>query len=193
MILLLDNFDSFTYNLVHYFGQLGVDCAVFRNNESLDVITAQEYDAVVLSPGPESPQKAGNLMEVLRYYQNKLPILGICLGHQAIGELFGAELVKAQRPMHGKVSEIAHIEDDLFKGIPDRFKVVRYHSLILKKLPPCIKATSTTDLGEVMSITHTSLPICGLQFHPEAIMTEFGLNLLSNWIISWNSNKNMIQ
>ncbi len=182
MILLLDNFDSFTYNLVDYFGQLNIECDVLRNDLPLEKIKAGNYHGVVLSPGPENPQKAGNLMAVLEHYELKLPILGICLGHQAIGEYFGAELVKAEKPMHGKISEIICTDQGMFGGVPPKTEIVRYHSLILRDLPPSLVSTATTAKGEIMAIKHLSLPIWGLQFHPEAILTTFGLKMLENWV-----------
>lgn len=181
MILLLDNFDSFTYNLVDYFHRIGVESRVFRNNESLDILTKEEYQAVVLSPGPETPYKAGNLMKVLAYYCKKVPVLGICLGHQAIGMHFGAELEKGKRPMHGKISKINLHPHYLWDGIASPTKVVRYHSLVINKLPEDLEILAETDETEVMAIQHKFLPVCGLQFHPEAVLTENGLQMLRNW------------
>jgi anthranilate synthase component 2 len=182
MLLLLDNFDSFTYNLVDYFGQVGVECRVLRNDLPLSEITKYNYEAIVLSPGPESPEKAGNLMEVLEYYVGKLPILGICLGHQAIGQYFGASLEKASKPMHGKVSQInLQTEDLLFKGIPNSLEVVRYHSLILKDLKNGLESIAETMEEEVMIIRHEKYPIRGIQYHPEAVLTQFGLEMIRNW------------
>ncbi|PWJ44126.1 anthranilate synthase component II [Sediminitomix flava] len=187
MILLLDNFDSFTYNLVDYFGQLGVECKVFRNTTPIEEIIQYKYDAIVLSPGPETPKKAGNLLQVLEFYENKLPILGICLGHQAIGEYFGAKLVKGEKPMHGKISEIsADSTSILFKGLPQKFDVVRYHSLCLVDMPSTLKITAQTQDQTVMALEHGKLPICGLQFHPEAVLTAYGLEILKNWINTWS-------
>lgn len=187
MVLLLDNFDSFTYNLVDYFGQLGIECKVLRNNTPLEEIRKYSYTGVILSPGPERPSKAGNLMEVLAYYIGKLPILGICLGHQAIGVHFGCDLVKAQKPMHGKVSLlICDTEQRLFKGLPTSFNIVRYHSLVLENITKDIRVTARTKQGEIMAIAHTKYPIHGMQFHPEAALTEFGLEMLNNWAITYN-------
>lgn len=189
MILLLDNFDSFTYNLVDYFGQLDMPCHVVRNDVSLAAITQHTYEGIVLSPGPETPQKAGILMEVLAHYVGKLPILGICLGHQAIGQHFGMNLIKAERPMHGKVSTIFCQQDVLFTGLPSSFNIVRYHSLILENTTnsaiPLI-ATAHTQKGEIMGIRHTKYPIHGIQFHPEAALTEHGLALLHNWLKAYH-------
>ena len=183
MILLLDNFDSFTYNLVDYFGRLGMECHVVRNDVPLSVIQANSYKGVVLSPGPESPEKAGNLLEVLAYYHDKLPILGICLGHQAIGLYFGAELVK-NRPMHGKISQVnCDVDNPIFLDFPKSFTVVRYHSLILQNLKNELRVTAKTGSGEIMAIAHEKYPIWGLQYHPEAILTEYGIDVLKNWIM----------
>lgn len=181
-LLLIDNFDSFTYNLVDYLSQLGANCHVVRNDVSLDAITGQPYDGVVLSPGPETPEKAGNLMEILAYYHQKLPILGVCLGHQAIGEFFGAKLGKAIRPMHGKLSTISVHPDPLWNDLPSHFQVVRYHSLILTEIAFPLKILATTAENEVMAIRHVSYPIWGVQFHPEAILTAHGLAILRNWL-----------
>lgn len=183
MILVIDNFDSFTYNLVDYFERLGVNCQVYRNDVSIDVITQQDYSAVVISPGPETPEQAGNVMEILSYYEKKLPILGICLGHQAIGQFYGATLTKAIKPMHGKVSSVATIEDPIFSNLSSEIDVVRYHSLVLANLPDSLVSLSETKEGEIMVIKHKKLPIYGIQFHPESILTERGLDLLNNWLI----------
>ncbi|OHX68241.1 anthranilate synthase component II [Flammeovirga pacifica] len=186
MILLLDNFDSFTYNLVDYFSQLGKKVEVVRNDSPLEEITPYKYEAVVLSPGPETPDKAGNMMEVINYYHKTHPILGICLGHQAIGEFFGGKVHKAIKPMHGKMSKISCDTNSLlFQNIPEQLTVVRYHSLILDHLSDNIEVVAKTEQNEVMAIQHKTLPIHGVQFHPEAILTEFGLDILKNWIASW--------
>lgn len=182
MILIIDNFDSFTYNLVDYFEQLGVKSLVFRNSVDLQEITKLKFEAVVLSPGPETPSKAGCLFSIIEYYHNQLPILGICLGHQAIGQFFGAKLVKAEKPMHGKVS-ILRVEDDyLFNEISEAPQVVRYHSLVLEDLPAPLMGTAFAKNGEIMAIKHNYLPIRGLQFHPEAILTLDGIKILKNWV-----------
>jgi len=184
LILIIDNFDSFTYNLLDYLGRLKAECMIYRNDVALDEITRQTYQGVLLSPGPSTPAQAGNLMQILDYYHNKLPILGVCLGHQAIGEYFGASLEKAQRPMHGKISEIKVLQENLFEGLPEAFQVVRYHSLVLKNLPECLQmmATTQTEEPEIMALRHKHLPIFGVQFHPEAILSEYGLEILSNWL-----------
>lgn len=181
-VLLIDNFDSFTYNLVDYLEQLGGKCTVIRNNVALETIMTEEYEGIVLSPGPETPTRAGNLMKIVANYQAKIPMLGVCLGHQAIGEFFGAKLVKAFRPMHGKLSILKTFPDKLWEGIPDSFQVVRYHSLVLAHLPADLKILATTSDGEIMAIRHVSLPIWGVQFHPEAVLTEYGLTMLQNWL-----------
>ncbi len=182
MILLLDNFDSFTYNLVDYFAQLGVDCDVKRNDTSLQDIISKEYQAIVLSPGPETPAKAGIMMEVLDHYIGLVPILGICLGHQAIGEYFGANLVKSQKPMHGKVSGIYCEEHQMYKRVPKQHKVVRYNSLLIENIKEPLRVIAKTSTNEVMAIAHNSLPIWGLQYHPEAALSEYGIQTLQNWV-----------
>jgi anthranilate synthase component 2 len=180
--LLLDNFDSFTYNLVDYFQQFNITPKVFRNNHSLEEITNNKYKGVVLSPGPGLPEESGNLLNVIKYYEKKLPILGICLGHQAIGQFYMARIIKADKPMHGKLSRVFLEDDYLFKDIPDEIRAVRYHSLILDNLPDKLEIIARTANNEIMAIRHQSLNIRGLQFHPEAILTEFGKRIIQNWI-----------
>lgn len=182
MILILDNFDSFTYNLVDYFNQLNVRCRLYRNNEELSTIQKDQYRGIVLSPGPGIPAKSGNLMKVINHYHKHVPILGICLGHQAVGEYFGARLAKASKPMHGKISNINTDSNFIFKGFNNSLNVVRYHSLVLHDIPDCLTVTALTDSNEIMAISHKSLPISGLQFHPEAVMTDSGLGMLRNWV-----------
>ena len=181
MILVIDNFDSFTYNLVDYFKQLGQTVEVRRNNLPFEELIINDCDGVVLSPGPGTPENAGQLMDVIEYYAGAKPILGICLGHQAIGQYFGATLKKAFKPMHGKISEVVHEPDELFRNIPGRFSVVRYHSLVCDQLPENLNTIAKTDDGEIMSFVHADLPIYGLQFHPEAVLTAFGLEIFENW------------
>lgn len=182
MILVVDNYDSFTYNLVDYFNQLNIEVKVRRNDASLENLLSEKYSGVVLSPGPGLPTKAGNLMHVLEYYHKKIPVLGICLGHQAIGEFFNGEIIKAQTPMHGKLSQISHSGDAIFNNLPSTFDVVRYHSLICSNLPEELQILALTDIGEIMALKHKELPIYGLQFHPEAVLTQFGLEILKNWL-----------
>ncbi|MGB3183254.1 MAG: aminodeoxychorismate/anthranilate synthase component II [Cyclobacteriaceae bacterium] len=180
--MIYDNFDSFTYNLVDYFARLGVECRVLRNDVSLEKVTEEKYEALVLSPGPQTPEKAGGLMKVFSYYADRVPVLGICLGHQAIGVHYGAGLKKAIRPMHGKVSQMQCESHYLWQGITNPSSVVRYHSLILDDLPDSLEAIARTAEGEIMAIAHKELPVCGLQFHPEAVLTENGLDMLYNWV-----------
>jgi len=186
LILLLDNFDSFTYNLVDYFNQLGISSRIVRNNDLIETYINFDYSGIVLSPGPGTPQYAGNLLKVIQHYEDKLPILGICLGHQAIGTFYGADLVKAIKPMHGKLSQIRVSTDYIFNDIPRDITAVRYHSLKLINLPPEIEAIGYSIDGEVMGIRHNTKSIRGLQFHPEAILTEYGFKMLENWV---NYNK----
>ncbi|MCB2378813.1 aminodeoxychorismate/anthranilate synthase component II [Hymenobacter sp. BT635] len=185
-LLLLDNFDSFTFNLLDYFQQLGATVQVVRNDVPLADLRQYSFDAIVLSPGPGTPAQAGCLMEIIREYHQRVPMLGVCLGHQALGEFFGARLERAARPMHGKVSEVACTEaaDPLFDGLPARIFVTRYHSLIINLLPPDLKPLAyTTDAAhELMVFRHRTYPVYGVQFHPEALLTTHGLALLSNWV-----------
>ena len=180
--MLLDNFDSFTYNLVDYFNQLNVTPKVFRNNQPIEEITNYNYKGVVLSPGPGLPEESGNLLEVIKYYENKLPILGICLGHQAIGQFFNTDILNAYKPMHGKISKVFLEEDYLFEDLPGEIQAVRYHSLILGKLPDSLEVIARAKNNEIMAIRHKDLNIRGLQFHPEAILTEYGIMILQNWV-----------
>lgn len=185
MILVVDNYDSFTYNLVQYLSEMGQKLTVFRNDQfTLDDIERLSPERIVLSPGPGTPQEAGLTVEVVRRFAGRVPILGVCLGHQAIGYAFGAEIVRAPRLMHGKTSPIHHDGKGLFAGLPSPFEATRYHSLILRKesLPECLQITATTDQGEVMGIRHREYPIEGVQFHPEAILTQHGKELLWNFL-----------
>lgn len=182
MLLLLDSFDSFTYNLLDYFGQLGVSAQVVRNDVSLLDIQGLDFQAIVLSPGSGKPRQAGILMEVIEQYHTKLPILGICLGHQALGEFFGAILIKGIKPMHGKVSEISCVPDPIFAGLPRTMPVVRYHSLVLQQPSGHMVPLAYTAAGELMAFRHVALPLYALQFHPEAALTTYGLDILRNWI-----------
>ena len=181
--MFIDNFDSFSHILADYIRQCGVQLKIARNDVPLAELRRFTYKGLILSPGPGIPSRAGYLMEILEYYHDKLPVLGICQGHQAIGEFFGARLNKSVRPMHGKVSEVIRTEGHpILEGLPDRFNVTRYHSLELKELSPVLEIILTTEKGEVMAISHKSLSIVGLQFHPEAYLTEYGLEIIRNWI-----------
>lgn len=182
MVLVIDNYDSFSYNLVDYLLQAGVSVKVYRNSESLAVIKKEKYQGVLLSPGPCAPQDSGNLMEVLDYYHSKLPVLGICLGHQAVGHYFGAQLEKASYPMHGKLSTVFLEKDKLFNQLPSSIQVTRYHSLLLTHLPNPLYCIAQTDKNEIMAIKHRVLPIYGIQFHPEAYLTQYGLDIIKNWV-----------
>jgi anthranilate synthase/aminodeoxychorismate synthase-like glutamine amidotransferase len=188
MVLVIDNFDSFTYNLVDYLHQLQEEVLVLRNDVPLSVIQAQAFDSILLSPGPCTPAESGILMRVIETYHLHKPILGICLGHQALGEFFGWQLTKALEPVHGKSTPIHHTMDPLFSGIPSPFPAMRYHSLILKeRLTNELKVIATTNNDEIMAIRHQELPIVGLQFHPESILTYDGLRLLGNWFSALKS------
>lgn len=183
MVLLLDNYDSFTYNLRDYILQLGEECIVVRNNEmSLEEVSALCFTSAVISPGPKTPLEAGITLPFIEKFHKTIPILGICLGHQAIGEFFGARLIKAAKPMHGKTSTVYHQNHPLFNGIPSAFEAMRYHSLVLNEVEktPLQVIARTTD-NEVMAIAHEHLPLAGVQFHPESVLTPSGLQLLRNW------------
>jgi len=186
LVLLIDNYDSFTYNLYDYILQLGFQCKVIRNDEyTIDQIERIKFDSIVLSPGPGKPQESGVTMEVIERFHKKKPILGICLGHQAIGLYFGAELCKAKLPMHGKIAEIQiNNSKRLFGQLNNRLEVMRYHSLILEKVCSPLKTVAATIEGEIMAIEHETLPIAGVQFHPESILTIEGLQILKNWFHS---------
>ncbi|MCG8540121.1 MAG: aminodeoxychorismate/anthranilate synthase component II [Clostridia bacterium] len=186
MILMIDNYDSFTYNLVQYLECLKEEVLVFRNDEiSLDEIEGLNPDMIVLSPGPCTPKEAGICIDVVKTFKGKLPILGICLGHQAIGQVFGGDVIKAVQPVHGKVHPIEHTNEGVFKGLKNPLRVTRYHSLVLKRetLPKCFDITAQTIDGEIMGIKHRDYLIEGVQFHPEAILTEMGMKLLENFLI----------
>lgn len=185
MILIIDNYDSFTYNLVQYFGMLGAEVIVRRNDEiSVEEVEALAPHGIVISPGPCTPAQAGVSCEVIRAYAGNVPILGVCLGHQCIGEVFGASVVRAERLMHGKTSEVYHDGSSLYEGIPSPFVATRYHSLILdpKTLPSTLEVTAQTQEGEIMGVRHTSLDVEGVQFHPESILTQGGMKLLGNFL-----------
>jgi anthranilate synthase component 2 len=182
LILVVDNFDSFTYNLVDYLKQLGQETEVLRNNLPLEILLSDRYSRVVLSPGPGIPSAAGNLMSVIDYYAGKKPVLGICLGHQAIAEYFKGTLKKAIRPMHGKISKVINDGDAIFKNIPEIIDVTRYHSLVCDEIPDQLSVISRSMDGEVMALKHKKMNIYGLQYHPEAVLTTNGLEIISNWL-----------
>jgi anthranilate synthase/aminodeoxychorismate synthase-like glutamine amidotransferase len=183
-LLLIDNYDSFTYNLYDYFLQLGAACRVIRNDEiSLEELSRLSFDALVISPGPKKPDGAGLTLPAIQHFSNQKPILGICLGHQALGQAFGARLNRASVPMHGKTSRLNHKQHPIFKGLPPSFQVMRYHSLLLEELDQQqLSSIAWTEEGEIMALAHLSLPHIGLQFHPESILTEYGLDILKNWM-----------
>jgi len=185
MILMIDNFDSFTYNLVQYFGELGAEVKVCRNN----AVTVEEIERlrpaqIVISPGPGTPDEAGVSLAAIRRFAGSIPILGVCLGHQAIGQAFGGKVVRAGRVMHGKVSSVRHDGKGVFSGLPDGFTATRYHSLAVERasLPDCLAASAQSEDGEIMGLRHRSLRVEGLQFHPEALLTEHGHAMLRNFM-----------
>ena len=185
MLLMIDNYDSFTYNLVQYLGELGEDIKVFRNDK-ISVREAERLspERIVISPGPCTPKEAGISVELIRYFSGRIPILGVCLGHQSIGEAFGGDIVRAARLMHGKTSVINHDGKTIFEGLPNPFEATRYHSLLIKKetLPDCLEITAWTDVGEIMGVRHRELIVEGVQFHPESILTTVGKDLLRNFL-----------
>ncbi len=185
MLLMIDNYDSFTYNLVQYLGELGEDVRVFRNDEiTLDDAAALEPARIVLSPGPCTPNEAGITLALIERLAGKVPILGVCLGHQAIGQAFGGRVVRAKQVMHGKTSNIRHSGLGVFRGLPDGFVATRYHSLVIEQesIPACLEVTARSEDGEIMGVRHRELPVEGVQFHPEAILTEHGHHLLKNFL-----------
>jgi anthranilate synthase component II len=183
MVLLIDNFDSFSHILADYFRQSGLDLQIFRNDVDLEILKKKDWEGLILSPGPEVPAKAGNLLQILEYYHDKIPVLGICLGHQAIGEFFGAKLVKSRKPVHGKVHSVFQLnEHDILRGIPSSFEVTRYHSLEITDLPDCLQVLLETKDREAMAVVHKSLPVVGIQYHPEAYLTQFGIEIIRNWV-----------
>lgn len=190
MLLMIDNYDSFVYNLVRYFEELGEQAEVFRNDEiAPNEAALRGYKGLVISPGPKNPKQAGSSLELIRIFAGKIPILGICLGHQAIGEAFGAVTIKGREPVHGKTSCIRHDGKGMFKGIINPLRVTRYHSLILQKdgLPECFEITSETSDGVIMGIRHRQYAIEGVQFHPEAELTQCGHAMLKNFIGQCNT------
>lgn len=185
MILVLDNYDSFTYNLVQYLGMLGAELRVVRNDEvSVADIEALRPEKILVSPGPCSPAEAGVSVEVIRYFGEKLPVFGVCLGHQSIGHAYGGRVVRADRLMHGKTSPIHHDHSNVFQNMPNPFEATRYHSLIVEKasLPDCLRVTAWTAEGEIMGLAHKTLPVFGVQFHPESVLTQEGMTLMRNFV-----------
>ena len=185
MLLMLDNYDSFTWNLVQYLGELGAAVKVVRNDAiTLDEIEALAPTHVVISPGPCTPNEAGISVPLIRRFAGKMPILGVCLGHQAIGQAFGGRVIRAERVMHGKLSSIVHDQRGVFAGVPSPFNATRYHSLAIERasLPSVLDVTATADDGEIMAVRHRDLPVEGVQFHPEAILTEHGHEVLANFL-----------
>lgn len=185
MLLIIDNYDSFTYNLVQYFGELGATLLVKRNDEiTLDEIEQLNPDRICISPGPCTPKEAGISNDVLRRFSGTRPIFGVCLGHQCMGDVFGGEVIRAPRLMHGKTSMIRHDGKGVFAGLPNPFEATRYHSLIVKRetLPDCLEITAETAEGEIMGLRHKSLPVHGVQFHPESILTIEGKRILKNFL-----------
>jgi len=185
MLIMIDNYDSFTYNLVQYFGELGEEVRVFRNDEiGLDEIAALAPDHIVISPGPCTPTEAGISVPLIQRFAGEIPILGVCLGHQSIGQAFGGRIVHAKQLMHGKTSQIHHQNVGVFAGLPNPFTATRYHSLVIEpeSIPDCIEVTASTEDGEIMGVRHRTLPVEGVQFHPESILTEHGHDLLANFL-----------
>lgn len=183
---MIDNYDSFTYNLVQYFGELGAEVRVVRNDKiTIDEIIRLAPERIVVSPGPSRPENAGISVPVIRHFAGKLPLLGVCLGHQAIGYAFGGKIVVAKKLMHGKVSRIAHHDSDVFRGMPQPFEATRYHSLVIEEssIPDCLEITARAqDDQEIMGVRHKTLPLWGVQFHPESILTRGGINILRNFL-----------
>ncbi len=185
MLLMIDNYDSFTYNLVQYLGELGEEIRVFRNDRvTVREIEAMKPERIVISPGPCTPKEAGISVETIRHFAGKIPLLGVCLGHQSIGAAFGGEIIRAPRLMHGKTSTIHHDGRTLFQGLPNPFEATRYHSLLIERdtLPSCLEITAWTDRGEIMGVRHREFIIEGVQFHPESILTAVGKDLLRNFL-----------
>jgi para-aminobenzoate synthetase component 2 len=185
MILVIDNYDSFTYNLVQYLGELGAEVKVVRNDRiTLDEIEAMQPDHLMVSPGPCSPNEAGISCPVIDRFAGKIPLFGVCLGHQCLGQVYGGKVIRADRLMHGKTSLIHHQGEGLFKGLPNPFEATRYHSLIVERasLPACLTITAETDQGEIMGLQHVSDPVFGVQFHPESILTQGGKQMLANFL-----------
>ena len=185
MLILIDNYDSFTYNLVHFLGELGAPCEVYRNDKiSAEDVIKLKPKAIVLSPGPCTPNEAGICLDLVTATEGKIPLLGVCLGHQAIGQAYGGKVIRAPEPLHGKLSTIRHKDKGVFKGLPDRFEVTRYHSLVVerKSLPSDLEVTAETSDGIIMGLQHKKHPVHGVQFHPESIASEHGHDLLANFL-----------
>lgn len=185
MLLMIDNYDSFTYNIVQYFGELGEEVQVYRNDRiSLEEIQRLAPKRLVVSPGPCSPEEAGISVAAIRHFAGKIPLLGVCLGHQSIGAAFGGTVVRSATLMHGKTSPIHHDGRELFAGLPNPFNATRYHSLIVERetLPSCLEVTAWVEEGEIMGLRHRELPLWGVQFHPESILTEGGMDMLRNFL-----------
>lgn len=185
MLFMIDNYDSFTYNLVQYFGELGEACVVKRNDEiTVEEIAQLRPDRLVISPGPCDPNKAGISLEAIKFFSGKIPILGVCLGHQAIGQAFGGKVIRSSRLMHGKTSRLSHDNKTLYRSLPQGVAIMRYHSLTVddETLPECLEPTSWSEEGELMGFRHKTVPTEGVQFHPESIMTTEGKNMLQQWL-----------
>jgi anthranilate synthase component 2 len=188
MLLMIDNYDSFTYNLVQYLGELGQEVLVYRNDEiDLAKVAALNPDHIVISPGPCTPNEAGISVPLIKQFAGKVPLLGVCLGHQSIGQAFGGNIIHAKQLMHGKTSLIYHNDVGVFKGLPNPYTATRYHSLVIEKetLPDCLEITAWTDDGEIMGVRHKTLAVEGVQFHPESILTEYGHELLNNFLTAY--------
>jgi anthranilate synthase component 2 len=192
MLIMIDNYDSFTYNLVQYLGELGADVRVYRNDQiTVDEIAAQTPDRIVISPGPCTPNEAGISMDVIRRFAGSVPLLGVCLGHQSIGQVYGGNIIHAKSVMHGKTSQVFHRDSDVFRGLKSPFQATRYHSLVIEQasLPDCLEITAWTQsengtLDEIMGVRHRELAVYGVQFHPESILTAHGHDLLRNFLRS---------
>ena len=185
MILMIDNYDSFTYNLVQYFGELGVNLDVYRNDAlTVDQIKKMNPSRIVISPGPGRPETAGICVDLIKEFAGKIPILGVCLGHQCIGYAYGGSIIRAKNLMHGKTSAIKHDAKEIYQGIENPFEATRYHSLVIDKktLPNCLEVTATSDDDEIMGVRHRSFPLWGVQYHPESILTKAGKRILQNFL-----------
>jgi anthranilate synthase/aminodeoxychorismate synthase-like glutamine amidotransferase len=185
MIVMIDNYDSFTYNLVQYLGEMGEELRVFRNDAvTVDEVAAMAPDRLIISPGPCTPNEAGISVPLIREMAGRAPILGVCLGHQSVGQAFGGEIVRAGRLMHGKTSRVHHRGQGVFRDLPNPFDATRYHSLVIRRetIPDCLEITAETDIGEIMGVRHRDLPVEGVQFHPESVLTVCGKELLRNFV-----------